>query len=152
MTRVDHDKFEVRVMKQDDLQAIIGIDARVTGEERVEYYEEKIAHMFEKKGEITASLVAEEHGHVIGFIMGKIYMGEFGIPGSTASLDTIGIDPDYAGAGLGTLLLDEFVTNVKAADVTNIQTLVDWNDVRLLRFFNKNGFIPSKTINLEKSI
>jgi ribosomal protein S18 acetylase RimI-like enzyme len=139
-------------MKQDDLQAIIDIDARVSGEERVEYYEQKITHMLDRAGQITTSFVAEEHGHVIGFIMGRIYMGEFGIPESTASLDTIGIDPDYAGAGLGTLLLDEFVTNVKAAGVSNIQTLVDWNDVRLLRFFNKNGFSPSSTINLEKTI
>jgi len=152
MAKIDHDKFEVRMMKQDDLQAIIDIDARVTGEERMEYYEQKIANMLERKGQITTSFVADEHGHVIGFIMGKIYMGEFGIPESTASLDSIGIDPDYAGSGIGSLLLDEFISNVKVAGVTNIQTLVDWTDMPLLRFFNKNGFAPSMTINLEKKI
>ena len=152
MTKIDHDKFEVRVMKQDDLQAIIDIDARVTGSERIEYYEKKIAMMLDERGQITTSLVGEESGHVIGFIMGNVYMGEFGIPGHTASLDTIGIDPDYAGSGVGTLLLDEFIRHVKTIGVDNIQTLVDWKDIPLIRFFNRGGFTPSTKLNLEKKL
>ena len=152
MTKLDLDKFEVRVMKQDDLQAIIDIDARVAGSERIEYYEKKIARMLDDQGQIVTSLVAVENGHIIGFIMGNVYMGEFGIPDHTASLDTIGIDPDYAGEGVGARLLDEFIRHVKTAGVDNIQTLVDWKDVNLLKFFNRNGFAPSTTINLEKQI
>jgi GNAT superfamily N-acetyltransferase len=152
VTKVNHEKFEVRVMKQDDLQAIICIDARVTGNERVEYYEAKISSLLDHQGQIGTSLVAENDGRVIGFIMGKIYMGEFGIPESTASLDTVGLDPEFAGNGIGSLLLDEFIRNVKAAGVTSIQTMVVWSDIHLLRFFNKNGFVPSQTINLERKV
>ena len=85
MTKIDHEKFEVRMMKQDDLQAIIDIDARVTGEERIEYYEQKISALLDKKGQIATSLVADNDGRVIGFIMGNVYIGEFGIPAHTAS-------------------------------------------------------------------
>lgn len=84
--------------------------------------------------------------------MGNIYTGEFGIPQTTASLDTIGIDPEYGKQGIGNLLFEEFVSNVRAAGVENIQTLVDWNDQQLLTFFNKCGFMPSRTLNLEKRI
>ena len=152
MAKIDRDKFEIRIMKEHDLRAIIDIDAKVTGTERVEYYERKMASMLDKKGSIATSLVADNGGPVIGFVMGNIYTGEFGIPQTTASLDTIGIDPDYAEQGIGTLLLEEFISNVRAAGVEDIQTLVHWKNTPLLKFFNKCGFTPSKTLNLEKRI
>ncbi len=150
--KIDKEKLMVRVMKEGDIQAIINIDAKVTGIKRAEYYERKVASMLDNKGSIATSLVADNDGLVIGFIMGNIYTGEFGIPQTTASLDTIGIDPDYANQGTGALLLEEFIRHVKVAGVKDIQTLVDWDNIRLLRFFNKNGFIPSRTLNLEKRI
>ncbi len=152
MMEIDMEKFEIRLLRQDDLEAIVEIDAKVTGEVRDYYYQRKMESMVNRKGLIGTSFVAEYDGRVIGFIMGNIYIGEFGIPQTTASLDTIGIDPEYATAGLGTLLLEEFVTNVDAAGVESIQTLVDWEDIPLLRFFNRNGFIPSTKLNLERKI
>lgn len=150
--KIDQGKFEIRVMRQEDIRAIISIDAKVTGTRRGEYYERKVSSMLDKKGSIATSLVADNDGLVIGFIMGNIYTGEFGIPQTTAALDTIGIDPDYAKHGIGTQLMEEFIRHVQAAGVKDIQTLVDWDNVQLMKFFNKSGFIPSKTLNLEKRI
>ena len=150
--KIDQEKFEIRVMKEGDLQAIIDIDAKVTGTSRGEYYERKVSLMLDKKGSIATSLVADNDGLVIGFIMGNIYTGEFGIPQTTASLDSIGIDPDYANQAIGSQLLEEFIRHVQAAGVKDIQTLVDWDNIQLMKFFNKSGFIPSKTLNLEKRI
>jgi len=152
MIRIEQEKFEIRIMRENDLQSLIDIDFSVTGFERVSYYERKMASMLDHRGSIATSFVGEYEGKVIGFIMGNIYTGEFGIPQTTASLDTIGIDPEYGKQGIGNLLFEEFVSNVRAAGVENIQTLVDWNDQQLLIFFNKCGFMPSKTLNLEKRI
>jgi ribosomal protein S18 acetylase RimI-like enzyme len=150
--RMDIDKLEIRLMREADLEAIIGIDAGVTGEERNDYYGMRMESMMNARGQIATSFVAEYDGRVVGFIMGKIYMGEFGIPQTTASLDTIGVHPEYAKLGLATLLLEQFMTNVEAAGVESIQTLVDWKDLSLLRFFNRSGFLPSTKLNLEKKI
>ena len=150
--KIDQEKFEIRVMREEDVQAIINIDAKVTGTTRGEYYERKVSLMLDNKGSIATSLVADNDGLVIGFIMGNIYTGEFGIPQTTASLDTIGIDPDYAKQGIGAKLLEEFIRHVQAAGVSDIQTLVDWDNIQLMKFFNKSGFVPSKTLNLEKRI
>jgi len=152
MMKIDDEKFEIRVMRRGDLQAIIGIDEGVTGEVRNDYYERKVTTMLDMTGSIATSLVAEYDGKVIGFIMGNIFTGEVGIRQTTASLDTIGIDPEYKGHRIATLLLEEYMANVKAAGVNSIQTLVDWNDDVLLRFFGKSGFKPSQTLNLEKRI
>jgi ribosomal protein S18 acetylase RimI-like enzyme len=118
----------------------------------MEYYERKISMVLDGKASITTSLVADYHNQVIGFIMGNIFTGEFGIPQKTASLETIGIDPDFSGQGVGTQLLEEFENHVKKVGVESIQTLVDWGNISLTRFFNKSGFAPSETINLQKSI
>jgi len=86
MMKIDDEKFEIRVMRRGDLQAIIGIDEGVTGEVRNDYYERKVTTMLDMTGSIATSLVAEYDGKVIGFIMGNIFTGEFGIPQTTASL------------------------------------------------------------------
>ncbi len=139
-------------MRQDDIEAVVAIDAKVFGTERKEYYERKMTMMLDKRGSIATSLVADYQNIVIGFVMGNIFTGEFGIPQKTASLDTIGIDPDFSSQGLGTQLLEEFENHMRKAGVENIQTLVDRGNIPLSKFFNKTGFAPSKTINLEKSI
>lgn len=152
MTKIDQEKFQIRLMREDDLNAIIEIDTKVTGEERKEYYGRKVAMMLDKKGSIATSLVADYEGKVIGFVMGNIYTGEFGIPQKTASLDTIGIDPEFNRLGVASQLLDEFESHVKKAGVENIQTLVDRANIPLTKFFDKSGFTPSSILNLEKSV
>jgi ribosomal protein S18 acetylase RimI-like enzyme len=152
MTKIDPEKFQIRIMKEKDLEAIVNIDAKVSGAVRRNYYERKMSMILDRKGSIATSLVADYHGKVIGFIMGNIFTGEFGIPQKTASLDTIGIDPDFGGQGVGMQLLEEFESHVRKAGAENIQTLVDWGNIPLTRFFNKSGFAPSKTINLEKQL
>jgi ribosomal protein S18 acetylase RimI-like enzyme len=152
MAKLARDKLEIRVMREEDLASIIDIDERVTGTKRSDYYELKMSQLLERQGQISMSLVAEYEGRVIGFIMGNIYMGEFGIPGNAASLDTIGVDPHFEKSGVGTMLLEDFTTNVEAAGARKMQTLVDLSNARLLAFFINGGFAPSDKLNLEKRI
>ncbi len=88
----------------------------------------------------------------MGFVMGELYMGEYGIFREEATLDTIGVDPDYQHKGIGKQLIEEFLDHLKRLGVQKINTLVDWNDSKLIHFFSANQFSPSKSINLERSI
>jgi predicted N-acetyltransferase YhbS len=138
--------------REEDMDAIVDIDAKVLGQRRPVYYERKCALALDDARQLVTSLVAEQDDQVIGFIMGNVYLGEFGIPETTASLDTIGVHPDYQGQGLAIELMKEFVTNLEKAGVERIYTLVNWNDWDLLRFFEKSGFVPAKMLNLELQI
>lgn len=70
----------VRLMQPTDLDAIVGIDQRVLKVLRRDYYVMKFERNFEHRDTLPASLVAEdERGTVVGFVMGHIYMGEYGI-------------------------------------------------------------------------
>jgi ribosomal protein S18 acetylase RimI-like enzyme len=141
-------------MKADDFDAVVGIDEKVLKASRPEYYEMKFEKLLNSKDYLPTSLVAEgEDGTLAGFIMGELYMGEYGIFQEEATLDTIGVDPDYQHMGIGEQLMNEFLDHLRALGVQKINTLVDRNDSQLMHFFSANQFSPSKTIiNLERSL
>jgi ribosomal protein S18 acetylase RimI-like enzyme len=140
-------------MKAEDFNAVVGIDERVLKASRPEYYEMKFEKLFRTRDYVPASLVAEDKdGAVVGFVMGEIYMGQYGIFQEAATLDTIGVDPACQHQGIGEQLLREFIDHLRTLGVKKISTLVDWNDSRLIHFFSANQFSPSKTINLERSL
>jgi ribosomal protein S18 acetylase RimI-like enzyme len=82
--------------------------------------------------------------------MGELYLGEYGILQEEATLDTIGVDPNFQQQGIGERLMSEFMDHMRSLGVEKINTLVNWNDSRLIQFFSANHFSPSKTINLER--
>jgi len=140
-------------MKAEDYDAVVGIDEKVLKAPRPEYYNVKFEKLFQTKDYLPASLVAEEEdGTVVGFVMGEIYMGEYGIYQEEASLDTIGVDPDCQQKGIGKQLINEFMEHLRKLGVKKISTLVAWDDSALLHFFSVNQFGPSKTIYLERTV
>ena len=144
---------KIRLMKAEDYDAVVGIDEKVLKASRPEYYNVKFERLFQTKDYLPASLVAEEEdGTVVGFVMGEIYMGEYGIFQEAATLDTIGVDPDCQQKGIGEQLINEFMEHLRKLGVKKISTLVTWNDSALLHFFSENQFGPSKTIYLERTV
>jgi len=139
----------MRLMKRDDLDAVAAIDALVSKQQRREYYARKIELVITNPHNINTSLVAEVDGRIVGFIMGDVYFGEFGIPETSATIDTIGVHPDCQNRGVAHDLMDQFLTNMKAVGVRRIYTLVNWDDFGLERFFASHKFQPSKRVNLE---
>jgi ribosomal protein S18 acetylase RimI-like enzyme len=140
----------IRALKKDDLNAIVGIDERVLGENRRNYWERKLELMNDRSSQI--SLVAEVEGEVQGFILGDVSGWEFGVPETVGWIDTIGIDPAYQKKGLATALSRELIQNLKALRVKTIYTLVSWNDWDLLQFFHAMGFTRGDMINLELKV
>ena len=144
---------KIRLMEADDFDAVVAIDEKVLKTARPEYYEMKFEKLFHSKDYVPASLVAvAESGTVVGFVMGELFLGEYGIFQEQATLDTIGVDPDCRHQGVGRRLMKEFIDHLRELGVQRVNTLVDWNDSKLTEFFRANDFIPSKTINLERSL
>ena len=145
--------FKIRLMKADDFDAVVGIDEKVFKASRLDYYKLKFERLVHSKDYVPTSLVAEKgDGTVVGFVMGELYIGEYGISQEKATLDTIGVDPDYQHKGIGEQLIIDFMDHLRTLGVRKINTLVDWNDSRLIHFFSANQFSPSKTINLERNL
>ena len=150
---MNNSTIKIRPMKTEDFDAVVTIDERVFNTPRRKYYELKFEKLFKFKGYLPMSLVAEEEGGtVIGFIMGELYIGEYGIFDEEARLDTICVDPDYQHKGIGEQLINEFMDHLRNNGVKKANTLVDWNEAKLMHFFGANQFSPSKTINLERNL
>ncbi len=146
--------FKIRLMEGNDFNAVVRIDEQVMKISRPEYYEQKFERLFKSGEYLPTSLVAQDENEtIVGFIMGELYIGEYGISREGAVVDTIGVDPDCQRQGIGEKLMNEFVDHLRQLGVKKINTLVDKNDTRMIRYFDSNQFSPSKTaINLERSI
>ena len=146
--------IKIRLMTHDDFDAVVEIDEKVLKASRLKYYEMKFDKLFKSKEFLPTSLVAElEDGTVVGFVMGELYIGEYGISQVGATLDTIGVDPSYQGKGIGEQLINKFMDHLRQLGVKKVNTLVDRNDPKLIHFFSANQFSPANSIvNLERSL
>ena len=145
--------IKIRLMKADDFDAVVRIDKKVLNVSRREYYQQKFSKLIHSKDYVPTSLVAEtEDGTVVGFVMGELYIGDYGISQEVGTLDTIGVDPSYQHKHIGEQLINAFMDHLRTLGVRSINTLVDWNDSKLIRFFSANKFSPSKTINLVRNL
>jgi len=148
------DTIAIRLMKASDFEAVVGLDQKIVKESRAPYYEMKFDKLFASKEFVPTSLVAEDaDGKLLGFVMGELYIGEYGISRAGATLDTIAVDPGCRAQGVGRRLIDEFVAHLKHLGVQRLNTLVDVNDKDLIAFFNANDFSPAKSVvSLERTL
>ncbi len=145
--------MKIRLMKAEDFDAVVRIDKEVLNVSRPQYYEQKFSKLVHSKDYVPTSFVAEtEDGKVVGFVMGELYIGDYGISQEVGTLDTIGVDPSYQHQHIGEQLINAFMDHLRTLGVRFVNTLVDWNDSKLIRFFSANKFSPSKTINLIRNL
>lgn len=148
-TGLEH--VQVRQLELADLEAVVRIDARHSKRQRREFYQRKLGEAVRESG-IRISLAAETEGTFAGFILGRVYFGEFGVPERVAIIDAIGVDPDLAGKKVGAALLAQLETNMRALQVDRIQTHCDWDSFQLLGFLRANDFRPAPVMTLEKRL
>jgi predicted N-acetyltransferase YhbS len=147
----EYDRVQVRTLTADDLDAIVRIDRRITGHSRRDYLAIKLQEAL-RDTRIVVSLGADVDGHLAGFLMGRLYYGEFGVPEPVAILDTIGVDPERPREGIGTALLNQFKTNLRGVGIETIQTQMSWNRWDLLHFLEGHGFAPAPRVVLQARV
>lgn len=145
---LDTDAILVRAMRDDDLDAVVNIDAHSTGRRRPSYFGLMLQRAI-KQASLQISLVAESDGRVVGFLIGSLYYGEYGVVEPTASLDAIGVDPRYRGHHIGKAMMRQLRVNLGALQIGSVRTEVDWDDLDLIAFFRSQGFSPARRICLE---
>lgn len=148
---LDTDHVEVRTLRQDDLDWVVRIDQQHSGRSRREYYRVKLAEANEDTG-VRISLAAFVQGEPAGFMTGRLYYGEFGLPEPVAILDSVGVSPAFAGQRVGKALLRQLGANLRALGIEKIETEVEWDAVGLIGFFQHAGFRPAPRLCLEMEL
>ena len=140
----------VRPLTSDDFEAVVAIDAKLSGNRRENFYSKRLAAALEKPKDFIY-VGADRDGALAGFAFVHLLAGEFGGAGTVAVLDAIGVDPAHQDAGLGQHLIDGLIAVMEQKDLREMQTEVDWTNHSLLRFLDANGFVRAPRIVLERA-
>ncbi len=143
--------IHIRNLEKDDLAAIVNIEERVTGVARPGYWEKRI-EMSEAIRPHWASLVAEMDSRVVGFVFGRAGELEFGLPGTVAWIEIIGVDPAHRRLGIAAKLIESFTASAEDHGINTAFTLVDKNNSDMERFFTRLGFVEGKMVHFQKEI
>jgi GNAT superfamily N-acetyltransferase len=139
------DAADVRAMQPDDLAAIVRIDRDITGRDRGEYMKHKLNETMVDSA-IRVSLTARVDDAVVGYLMARADLGDYGRTEPVAVIDTIGVDPAYEHRGIGHALLSQLFANLGALRIETVETVVAPRDLALLGFLYYVGFAPSQRL------
>jgi GNAT superfamily N-acetyltransferase len=148
---LEAEEIPVRSMTEADLPEIVRVDGKITGRDRGSYLRRKADEVL-RRSAVRVSLVAELEGQLAGFLMARVDFGEFGRTEPTAVLDTIGVNPAYAGRGVGRALVEQLLRNVASLRAEQVVTEVEWGQLPLLGFLAKAGFGHSQRLAFDKAI
>jgi ribosomal protein S18 acetylase RimI-like enzyme len=140
----------VRPLNELDLGAITRIDERVGGRYRPEVWEERVGYYLRRDPD--ASQVVEVDGRVVGFMMGDIRGGEFGLEERSGWIERFAIDPDHRGRDLGKHLFAAVTEHFQRQGVRMLRTLVHENDKGVSGFLQAMGFKAAPLQALEMTI
>ena len=149
--RLARDTADVRSMAPGDLTDIVRIDRGITGRNRETYMQHKLNEAMVDSA-IRVSLTARRDDVIVGFLMARADLGDFGRTEPVAVIDTIGVDPDHAHRGVGHALLSQLFINLGALRIERVETVVAPREIALLAFLYDVGFAPSQRIPFRKSL
>ncbi len=148
---LSRDRADVRTLARADLEQIARLDRHITGRDRGDYIARSVEEALADSA-IRVSLCAHIDGGVVGYLMASVDFGDFGRTEPVAVIDTIGVDPGFTGAGVGTALLSQLFVNLEALHVERVETVVARENFGLLGFFYRAGFEPSQRLAFVKRL
>ncbi len=141
----------IRKLRKEDLSAIVEVEERSTGVARRAYWEKRI-DMSEGIRPYWTSIVAEVDNHVVGFVLGRAGEFEFGLPGSVAWIETIGVDPAYRRQGIAAKLVEHFSQSADEHRIHTVFTLVSNSNKEMEQFFTRVGFEQGQMLHFQKEV
>lgn len=143
--RMALDRPDVRAMASGDLREIVRIDRGITGRDRGSYIAARVAEAMDDSA-IRVSLTARRDGAIVGFVMARADLGDYGRAEPVAVVDTLGVDVGHSRRQVGRALLEQLFTNLAALQIERVETQVNSTQLPLLSFFQHNGFRPSQRL------
>ena len=144
-------EITIRPISELDIESVSGIDEKITGKYQPEQWEERFLYYLRHDPEV--SLVAEQDGRVVGFMLGEVRAGEFGIDEPSGWIESLGVDPDCQGHEIGRQLLGRLLENFRTRGAQAARTLVNTDSqAPLMRFFESAEFTATPIRTLEYAL
>ena len=143
--------LSIRPVRRGDLNAVIEMDAMVTGLEKRDYW----SSLYRRYADAVATgqhfLVATVSDEVIGFVIGEVRDWEFGSP-PCGWVFAIDVRPDARLSGTATELLHAICQGFRKAGVSKVRTLLSRDNTLILSFFRSQGMMIGPFIPLEMDL
>ncbi len=140
MSSDSHD-IHIRPLTELDIEGIVEIDEKLGGRYRPAVWEQRVGYYLRRDPE--SSVVAEAGGKVVGFMLGEVRSGEFGLDEATGWVEVLGVDPEFRGRAIGKRLGETLLANLERRGAVTVRTLVDDSMAELGGFFTSLGFAPA---------
>lgn len=141
---------KVRGLDTVDIGDVVAIDEKISGEYRPDVWDRRIAYYLRRDPD--ASLVAELDGRVVGFMLGEVRAGEFGLEEATGWIEVLGVDPEVRGKAIGRRLAEAMLAHFRSLGAVKVRTLVDDAMPDIAGFFGSLGFEPATLRPFVKSL
>ncbi len=135
------EQVKIRPLQDTDIGAITAIAEKIGGGYEPEVWENRLNYYMRRDPE--ASVVAEDGGEVVGFMMGELRSGEFGLEEPTGWIEVMGVDPVRRGEAIGRRLAESMLAYFKKRGATRVRTLVGEEMAGIASFFLALGFEPA---------
>src|SRR5207247_11343964 len=95
---------------------------------------------------------AEADGRVVGFMLGEVRGGEFGLEEPTGWVEFFGVDPGAREKGIGRRLIEALLGHFRAKGAHVARTMVAAQDKEIAGFISAMRFSPAPLSALEKRL
>jgi len=138
----------IRPVEELDIEDIAGIDEKLGGRYRPEVWEKRVFYYLRRDPE--GSFVATADGKLVGFMLGEVKSGEFGMEEPTGWIEVLGVDPGFQGRAVGRQLAGAMLEHFRNHGAHSVRTLVDDGMPQIESFFRALGFesAPVKALAL----
>jgi ribosomal protein S18 acetylase RimI-like enzyme len=143
-------EVRIRPLSELDIEAICRIDESITGRYRPDVWEDRVAYYIRRDPD--SSQVAEQDGKVVGFMLGEVRGGEFGLEEPTGWIEFFGVDPNARGGGVGRRLTDTLLNGFRGKGARVARTMVAKADADIDAFIRRMGFAPAPLTALERRL
>jgi ribosomal protein S18 acetylase RimI-like enzyme len=147
---VEAPDITIRPLEDVDIDAITRIDEQLTGTYRPDFWESRVAYYLRRDPE--SSRVALAGGKVVGFMLGDLRGGEFGLEETSGWIERFGVDPAQRGKGVGRKLFEALRGHFQAAGARTLRTFVDNRQAENASFLKAVGFEPGNLTALEMRV
>ena len=148
MSANEKSSISIRRMGENDIDAVLALDRKVSEERNFLNEHDIVASQF--KDSLYLNFIAQIDGNVVGFIMS--HLAYLMIPFTEVCIiQGIVTDPDYQGSGIGSRLVSYLLDHCHAERIDTIRALVPEQDKKLRHFIEAQGFQRSNIYNYDKT-
>jgi GNAT superfamily N-acetyltransferase len=139
----------IRQMDEEDVEGILEIERESRGGHRAATYAPVPDSCI--GGEIDSSIVAEEDGRVVGFVLGRIVRSPLELR-NIAWIELIGVLPPYHRRGIGRKMVEAWMERCRKKGISRVHIMVNWRDWWMLAFAEALGFARGDLMDLQADL